>query len=387
MGYSKRHGMHLSLAALVALASTSCAMDVPSETESTGSAAEALTTDARQDFFVWSNILTGSGNANSGYSYNGVSSTPNRITQLATGQYRVDYDAVAGYASGGHVQVTAYGSSGERCKVAKWQASGQTLQVFVNCFAATGAPLNSMFTTSFTWRSGNIGPETAYLWANQQSASSYTLSTSYQWNSTGGAMSVTHTPGSGRYLVTLGGQDLSGGTVEVTAYGAGNAYCKVGGWGGTSVDVECFNGSNGAPVESQFDLLFSKKAPRGSLATYTYLWADQPWTSSYNPSTYYERGNTDAQYCHPTTQPNATITRSAVGSYNVRLPGMGTAPSVTNVKVTGYSTGSDTCEVVNWYPSGADAYVNVKCFGASGSPADAYYTLTFSSTYQSCFLL
>ncbi len=358
-------------------------MDAQTGTEPSATVSEAVS-NVSAALFVWSNILTGSGNANSSYSYNPTTSTPTVITQLATGQYRVDFASVSGYVNG-NAQVTAYGSNGERCKVLRWGTSGTTLQVFVNCFAATGAAVNAMFTASFQYRTGNIGPDTAYAWANNPSSSSYTLSTTYQWNSTGGAMSVTHTPGTGSYQVTLGGQNLSAGTVEVTAYGSGNGYCKAGGWGST-VDVECFNGSNGAPAESAFDIVFSTKSPN-ALATYTYLWADQPTAASYNPSTFYEHGQRDVSYCTPTTPADATITRSGAGNYSVLLPGMGASPAETNVKVTGYASSSDTCEIVNWFPSGADAYVNVRCYSANGTLVDAYYTLTFSSNYQSCFLL
>jgi hypothetical protein len=87
-----------------------------------------------------------------------------------------------------------------------------------------------------------------------------------------------------------------------------------------------------------------------------------------------------ANYPFGATQAPGTITRYGVGSYNVKFPGLAqlsTSPS--NVKVTGYGYGSDTCKVSGWYQSGNDAFANVACFSAGGAPVDALYTITYSS--------
>jgi hypothetical protein len=290
-----------------------------------------------------------------------------------------------GDIAGGDVQVTAYGAGSERCKVDYWGSSEGTLQAFINCYTAGGALADSLFTANYVRRAGTPGPEGAYVWAYDAYSSSYDPATVYQWNSTGGAISISHTPETGDYAVTLGGQDLNGGTVEVTAYGGGNSYCKVGGWGGTTAYVNCFDGSTGDPVESQFTLIFSTKSPN-NIPSYTYAWADQPWTSSYNPSTSYERGILQTECGVELTMPNATITRSSVGRYTVQFPGMASISAYpSNVKVTGYSYGSDTCKVVGWWSSGADAFAEVACFDAGGTAVDAYYTITYSSfAYTLC---
>ena len=82
--------------------------------------------------------------------------------------------------------------------------------------------------------------------ADQPSASSYTPSTVYQWNSTGASNTIQRS-GVGTYTVVFPGQTFVGGTAEVTAYGAGSGYCKVQNWYSDGVNqnvvVRCFSTS------------------------------------------------------------------------------------------------------------------------------------------------
>jgi hypothetical protein len=379
MNYSKAI-RSLSIVGLVAASALNgCAADSQSGEESVDFTKQAYTQVPGDAGFVWSSSLTGSSDAASGFSYNSSGGT-NRITQIATGQYRVDFPGL-GNTTGGDVQVTAYGSGTERCKVAGWTSSGSTLQVNVFCFTSVGAPTNALFEANYVRRSDFPGAEGGYVWAFDPSSSSYNAASSWSWNSTGGAVTISHTPGTGSYSVSLAGQNLAGGTVEVTAYGSSNSYCKVASWSGANINVVCFNGSNGAPIESTFDLLFSTKSPNGTPSS-TYAWADQPTASSYHPNANYERGllNVDTNSQPVVVSTPATVTRSSVGRYRVQFPSMAsivTNPS--NVKVTGYSTGSDTCKVVDWFTSNGDGFADVACFSASGTPMDALYTITYSS--------
>jgi len=380
--------LQLSLGALV-LGLFGCGAEGSSEPTARSEQALAPASGAG---FVWSSSPTGAFAASTSYSYNSTGGA-NFITQLTTGQYRVDFPGL-GSVIGGDVQVTAYGGGSERCKVYYWTSSGSTLQAYINCYSATGAPANSLFTANYVRRSDHPGIEGSYVWANDPTSASYTPSPTYSWNSTGGAITISHTPGSGIYTVALGGQNLGGGTVEVTAYGASNSYCKVGGWGGTSVTVVCFNGSTGLAADSQFDLIFGTQTPPpldfrssspNNIWSFSYAWAYSPTAASYTLSGPYQIGKvsccTDgAGYPFGATQAPGTITRSSVGSYNVKFPGLATiSASPSNVKVTGYGYGSDTCKVTNWYTSGSDAFANVACFNAAGARVDAYYTITYSS--------
>lgn len=367
-----------------------CGAEASPVAESTGQAEQALAPGSAAAF-VWASSSTGTYPAVSTYSYNSSGGT-NIINWLTTGQYRVDFPGL-GSVIGGDVQVTAYGGGSERCKVSYWTPSGSTLQVYINCYTATGAPTNTLFTANYVRRSDHPGIEGAYVWANDATTASYTPSSTYSWNSTGGAIGVSHT-GTGAYSVSLGGQNLGGGTVEVTAYGGSNSYCKVGSWGGSSVNVVCFDGSTGAAADSQFDLIFSTQTPPpldyrsnspNNIWSFSYAWAYSPTASSYTLSGPYQIGKvsccTDgAGYPFGATQAPGTITRYGVGYYNVKFPGLAVlSASPSNVKVTGYGYGSDTCKVTGWYTSGSDAFANVACFTFAGTPVDAYYTITYSS--------
>jgi hypothetical protein len=76
-----------------------------------------------------------------------AASDPMRSQWLSTGYYRVTIpelgDVDQYYPT--NVLATAYGSDGAYCKVSSWSRSGPDAVVWVRCFSATGAPVNSRF--------------------------------------------------------------------------------------------------------------------------------------------------------------------------------------------------------------------------------------------------
>jgi hypothetical protein len=380
-----RVGSRFAYAALFVITGAGCTAEVQpghpgsqSSSEPTAMAQAALTSGAAA--FV---IFDGEG-VDESYNSTGGSVSVVSLPYPKVGQYQVSFNSLGSNGNFGDVQVTAFGSNGERCNVVSWVPSGTALVASVNCFGPTGAALDSGFMASYVRRTDAPGPEGAYLWASLPSSASYQVTGGFAWNSTNGAISIVHTPGSGLYSVNLAGQNLSGGTVQVTAYGAGNAYCKVENWGGTNVNVACFNGSNGQPVESKFDLVYDTKSPNNT-PSYTYAWANQPTSNSYSPLATYEHGSLNSE-CGPITEPNVTITRLATGLYFIDFPGMASiAATPLFVKVTGYGGGSDTCEVADVGVNDADGEAWVNCFSANGTNVDATFTITYSSfAYTVC---
>jgi hypothetical protein len=66
------------------------------------------------------------------------------MQRYGTGNYIADLPNIS--PTGSNVKVTAYGSSGETCKVAGWWGNGsQGTQVYVNCFDAYGSPVDAYF--------------------------------------------------------------------------------------------------------------------------------------------------------------------------------------------------------------------------------------------------
>ncbi len=98
-----------------------------------------------------------------------------------------------------------------------------------------------------------------------------------------------------------------------------------------------------------------------------YVWANEPTSNSYTPSTIYSynRSGGDIQ-----------ITKSATGAYSVRFAGLGGgAQAGGNVQVTAYGQGNESCKVAGWASGGPDFTVLVRCFTGGGSPVDTRYTV------------
>jgi hypothetical protein len=304
----------------------------------------------------------------------------NSVTWLATGSARVNFGGL-GKVVGGHVQVTAFGTSNARCKVSSWGTSGTTLQAFVRCFTPSGAPTSTPFALSYLRRAGTPGFEGGYLWADQPTASSYTPSTSYQWNSTG-ALNTIQRNGVGTYRLSLPGQTFIGGTVEVTAYGSLSEYCKVENWfndgANQIVNVRCFT-TNGAPVDTLFTAKFTRGSPTFA-QSFGVAWADQPTSPSYQPSSTYQLVSVGSA-CGQLMRGPVSITRSSTGRYNVTFTGLpGSSSSFrSHVKVTSYGSGSETCKVRSWTPS-SNSSAEVACYNASGSLVDTLFAISYSST-------
>jgi hypothetical protein len=115
--------------------------------------------------YVWANNASSAINSaytpSSNYSYNTVGrSQANRVTRLGTGSYRVSCRGVGGgalfngsgsWGAGGNVQVTAYGSGSNYCKVGSWATGGADMTASVYCFNHEGQRANARFTLLFTW--------------------------------------------------------------------------------------------------------------------------------------------------------------------------------------------------------------------------------------------
>jgi hypothetical protein len=176
-----------------------------------------------------------------------------RVFRNGVGNYSVKFTGLGSRltSNGGHAQAIAIGTGAQHCKIGSWGGSPD-LFVSVLCYARTGAPKDVKFDVFFA----TPHPSLAYAWANQPTTASYSPSTFYRSNPSGGAATITRS-GVGRYAVTWSGLSLlDGGDVQVTAYGGGNIVCKVEGWGPQTVGVRCFNPGTNALVDSYFDIMY-----------------------------------------------------------------------------------------------------------------------------------
>lgn len=108
----------------------------------------APSAEASEAAFAWAGRPgTAKYTAPPAYAHN-PSGRPIEITRKAAGQYEVRFEGLAQPARGGHVQVSAYGSGPEHCKVVRWVPKEQDLSIAVRCFSGQ-RPADSAFTVRF----------------------------------------------------------------------------------------------------------------------------------------------------------------------------------------------------------------------------------------------
>lgn len=136
---------------------------------------------------------------------------------------------------------------------------------------------------------------------------------------------------------------------------------------GVHTDGDCEPGNSGMKITSLIDhsielqfLFYGEHRAHG------WVWADQPTSSSYTPSTAYQFSTGAA----------STVTRSGQGAYTVRFTNLGsgfTAGRTGNAQVSAYGTGA-YCKVSNIVAGSSHVDVDVRCFDdQDGNPADSRY--------------
>lgn len=321
--------------------------------------------------WVWANQpdAVGSYTPSTSYSYNSASGAVS-ITPSGPGVYSVSFDGLGSNLTD-NVLVTAYETNGY-CQVGSWGGgSGNAVTITVRCFDASGVPANSYFDLVYQAHSGNLGGSTrglAFLWADQPGSASYTPSSFYQYNSTGGSNTITRSS-TGVYTALLPGLTKVGGNVHVSAYGSTAARCKTSGWSsdgsGTSVGVLCFD-SAGAPVDAKFTMEFSRKLPSAFLTAATtqgvYAWASQPGNASYQTSGPYSYNAFGTG--------KLTSVRDGSGSYHVTFSDP-SSYSTSQVLVTAYGTDNSYCNSDGWTP------LNVHCYTQGGASKNSRFNVSY----------
>lgn len=220
-----------------------------------------------------------------------------------------------------------------------------------------------------------------FVWANDPTAALYTPSAAYNYNSTDpldpvNTVARTVDATGPLYTVRFPDLGLTGGTVQVTAYGSGSVACQVQSWSPLGDDqlvrVRCFDNA-GTAVNSRFTVAYTnvENPVNGELG---YVWSNNAAPtlhSAYTPS--------------PTYQANSgggtnTITRSSTGVYSVHMPGLGN-PATTHVQVTPYGSEPARCVTPGWgYNVAGNAQdATVRCYSLDGDPADTRFTLTIAA--------
>jgi hypothetical protein len=329
--------------------------------------------------FAWINA----GTVGYPYAYVNGSGGTITVTNGSTGNYTVTFPGIAGGSgagAGGNVQVVAYGSGSERCKVSSWGASGANELVNVHCNTAAGAAVNTSFVVQFA-RPPGFGPG-AFLWSDQPSSAAYNVASTWSWNSTGGTNRITRAS-AGVYTAFLPGLAASGGSVQVTGYGSTADHCKVTGWGGSgtdqSVTVRCFSGNT--PVDSYFSLNYYGPSQVNAFDYGAYAWANDSTSASYTPSASwsYDSGTINGWPGCAGWIGSNSAGRNSAGSYYLRHTLL--SPSNSAVHVTAYGSDSKYCKVTGWFGApGGGTQVNTQCFTSAGVLSDTPYVETYSTS-------
>ena len=216
---------------------------------STGSAAKGVA-------FLWANEPTGASyTPEKAYQYNSTGGT-NTVTRSAMGTYTAHLPGLT--KSGGHVQVTAYGSASGRCVVKSWKASGSGTNVQIACVDATGNPADEDYDLAYSigMTMGQVDTNTPglYVLAGKSTARQYTVSAPDAFNGFGGPtkIKISRTD-TGEYSVTLPSGTHKSLVAFVTGYDSGNEFCNVGSIAASKVTVSCFE-ADGTPADNDFDL-------------------------------------------------------------------------------------------------------------------------------------
>jgi len=327
--------------------------------------------------FVWNSDPSASGTItpDSAYSYNSAGGTVS-ITHNATGSYTVTFGSL-GDALDSNVEVTGYGTSSNFCQSNGWFSSnGTDVSADVLCFTAAGVAVDNSFTLLYEARyTTDPVPDEAFVWADQPTATSYTPSTTYQYdsNATNRTSAITisrFSPGS--YSVLMPGFGNKGLSLMVTAYGSTPAHCGVQSWShnanGAFVDVTCTDVS-GVLTDSLFNLAYTQflmpgYSTTGSLATESIsggaIWANMPTSATQYTLTNNFIIGIDGE--------PMIAQEISTGLYDW---GMDVEPQWTSsiVLAVAYGSPGSYCNAREWLTSGNSTNVYVDCFNAKGHPA------------------
>ena len=314
----------------------------------------------------------------SGFEYNSNNSAV-VFARSAIGVYSATFTGLAtqqGQAD--NVQVVAYGNGDVRCKLAGWGAAAADMRVDVLCFDHNGVAADAMYDVFLTGASALQG---AFAFALAPSATAVRAFGAARTTYTANRAAVPFVrSATGQYLVTFPGLAAADGSpisFQVTAVGAGSAYCLVAGFTNSGADVQlavrCY-GTGAVPADAQFSALMLGRGRSGARSGF--LWADQE-AAELNIA---HQGKAAYTYSSSGTS-GAAVTHTGTGTYLVAWPNLArTAASdretmlVTALGSTAAAPASVqavSCSVVGWQ-IGAIA-VTVACRDASGALVDAQF--------------
>ncbi len=284
------------------------------------------------------------------YSYNS-SGGAMKITHTDVGRYAVTFTGLD--LSGTVALASAYDTQGGLCH---WVATTGE-EVSVRCSSAAGSNTDAKFTLTVFGKGTKGATVLGFAHANDKTSASYTPDAARSNNLGGGAITASRTA-TGTYKMDFSGLALDDvENVQVMPYGDPAARCSVKSWGGSTVNVYCYD-TAGALADAEYAVLVAGKKPGGTARVVAYAHANESANASYAPSVSYNEGGG-----------GVTATRSATGTYAIAFDGRDLA-SGAHVQVGSQSQGR-RCNVSGW----SGTTVNLTCTTTAGPFADNNYAV------------
>ncbi len=217
----------------------------------------------------------------------------------------------------------------------------------------------------------DAAPARAWGWFDKPSSNQFTLSSYYQFNSTGGAI-VGKRSATGVYQVVIPNMGSHyNGVCHAVAYG-GNHSVQVVNWGRSgsnlNINLKAF-APTGRPIDGRFVIFFYHEDKKSG----AYTWMSSP-------------GEVTHGYTYNSSGGRNTVTKTGTGRYKVEFAGL--KPDVYtqqkgNVLVTPYNGTARRAQVINWgLSSRGGASVNVQITDANGQPADSKFVISFINDFN-----
>jgi hypothetical protein len=260
--------------------------------------------------------------------------------------------------------VTTFGTTNAHCVAGFSTVSGSSATVNVFCIdPIQGTGVDSRFSV-LAVGSNSLPARSAFAYANNIFAPSYTPDPNFSYTSAGGAINIVHDTMPGNYRVNFGTGNPAGSAFLVNSR-ITPEQCHIGEWLPTTARVRCFDSGSGAPADVDYQVLQVGAGRPGRRIGYAF--ADRGSAASYTPT---------AAFSHNSSGGTIKITRSMPGRYAVVFNGLQRPAGHTDdVQVTPFGQVYANCAVagVTSLASGLRAIVN--CRDIAGNFHDSRFEI------------
>ncbi|MCA8947919.1 MAG: hypothetical protein KDE27_00355 [Planctomycetes bacterium] len=291
-----------------------------------------------------------------------------RIERLGSGLYRVSLPCLAP-SNSSMAMASAYGPGASHATVRNWESDGHGGNyVYVETWSPSGVHVDSRFTLDYL--TNRPDREVAWAWvAPSGQPTTFTPSPGYQFTPNGDPVTVERLSPSNRFRVHFPTRKASG-------------------WAGSFL-TSSYGGTHTATVQASIQTLDGVEAIVNVYEIDGTPASDKPFVIHYEHS-----GEPDGRHAYVAafnpvnlwtvgmwngSRPEPTAAQFGTGRYRVRLPGL--APlgaELGHVQASSWSGSPSRLQVLGWFASAGDVYVDLQRTDATGTPEDGPYFVTYN---------